>query len=279
MGLHVLALVLLAAAAHAAWNAWLKDSGDKLSSMAAISVGWLIVGCISIPIVGVPSLASWPYLLASTVVHTGYALLLISAYRHAEFSLAYPIARGTGPMLVALCAPLFVSEYLEGPGFFAVTLIVIGIFLIGMFGNERSLGGRRAVLLSLATGVLIAGYTMIDGQGARAGSNPHAYVAWLLALLAFPIIVLSKRRLNKNLKSLLADHWQKGVPIGVLSALAYWVVVWAMTVAPMALVAAARETSILFAALVSWGVLREKVRPLRWAGVIVTVFGLVLAKF
>jgi drug/metabolite transporter (DMT)-like permease len=277
--LHVLALVLLAAAAHAAWNAWLKDSGDKLSSMAAISVGWLIVGCISIPIVGAPSLASWPYLLASTVVHTGYAMLLISAYRHAEFSLAYPIARGTGPMLVALSAPLFVSEYLEGPSFFAVTLIVIGIFLIGMFGNERSLGGRRAVLLSLATGVLIAAYTMIDGQGARVGSDPHAYVGWLLVLIAFPIIVLSKKKLNKNVKSLLDGHWQKGIPIGVLSALAYWVIVWAMTVAPMALVAATRETSILFAALVSWGVLGEKVRPLRWAGVIVTLIGLILAKF
>jgi len=277
--LHVLALVLLAAAAHAAWNAWLKDSGDKLSSMAAISVGWLIVGCISIPIVGVPSLAAWPYLLASTVVHTGYAMLLISAYRHAEFSLAYPIARGTGPMLVALSAPLFVSEYLEGPGFFAVTLIVIGIFLIGLFGNERSIGGRRAVLLSLATGVLIAAYTMIDGQGARAGANPHAYVGWLLVLIAFPIIALSKKRLNKNIKSLLAAHWRKGIPIGVLSALAYWVIVWAMTVAPMALVAAARETSILFAALVSCGVLGEKVRPLRWAGVIVTLLGLLLAKF
>ncbi len=279
MDLHVLALVLLAAAAHAGWNAWLKDSGDKLSSMAAMSVGWLIVGCISIPIVGAPSLASWPYLLASTVVHTGYAMLLISAYRHAEFSLAYPIARGTGPLLVALSAPLFVSEYLEGPSFFAVTLIVIGVFLIGMFGNERSLGGRRAVLLSLATGVLIAAYTMIDGLGARAGSNAHAYVGWLLVLIAFPIIVLSKKRLNKNMKSLLAGHWQKGIPIGVLSALAYWVIVWAMTVAPMALVAAARETSILFAALVSWGVLREKVRPLRWAGVIVILIGLVLAKF
>ena len=279
MDLHVLALVLLAAAAHAAWNAWLKDSGDKLSSMAAISVGWLIVGCVSIPIVGVPSLTSWPYLLASIVVHTGYAMLLISAYRHAEFSLAYPIARGTGPMLVALSAPLFVSEYLEGPGFFAVTLIVIGIFLIGLFGNERSLGGRRAVLLSLATGVLIAAYTMIDGQGARAGADPHAYVGWLLVLIAFPIILLSKTRLNKNMKSLLAGHWQKGIPIGVLSALAYWVIVWAMTVAPMALVAATRETSILFAALVSWGVLGEKVRPLRWAGVIVTLIGLILAKF
>jgi drug/metabolite transporter (DMT)-like permease len=247
--------------------------------MAAISVGWVIVGCVSIPIVGAPSLVAWPYLLASTVVHTGYAMLLISAYRHAEFSLAYPIARGTGPMLVALSAPLFVSEYLEGPSFFAVTLIVIGIFLIGLFGNERSLGGRRAVLLSLATGVLIAAYTMIDGQGARAGANPHAYVGWLLVLIAFPIIVLSKKKLNKNLKSLLAEHWQKGVPIGVLSALAYWVIVWAMTVAPMALVAAARETSILFAALVSWGVLGEKVRPLRWAGVFVTLIGLILAKF
>ena len=279
MDLHVLALVLLAAAAHAAWNAWLKDSGDKLSSMAAISVGWLIVGCVSIPIVGAPSLAAWPYLLASTVVHTGYAMLLISAYRHAEFSLAYPIARGTGPMLVALSAPLFVSEYLEGPSFFAVTLIVIGIFLIGLFGNERSLGGRRAVLLSLATGVLIAAYTMIDGQGARAGSNPHAYVGWLLVLTTFPIIVLAKKRLNKNIKSLLAGHWQRGIPIGVLSALAYWVIVWAMTVAPMALVAATRETSILFAALFSWGVLGEKVRPLRWAGVIVTLIGLILAKF
>jgi drug/metabolite transporter (DMT)-like permease len=271
--------VLLAAAAHAAWNAWLKDSGDKLSSMAAMSVGWLIVGCISIPIVGAPSPASWPYLLASTVVHTGYAMLLISAYRHAEFSLAYPIARGTGPLLVALSAPLFVSEYLEGPSFFAVTLIVIGVFLIGMFGNERSLGGRRAVLLSLATGVLIAAYTMIDGLGARAGSNAHAYVGWLLVLIAIPIIVLSRKKLNKNMKSLLAGHWQKGVPIGVLSALAYWVIVWAMTIAPVALVAAARETSILFAALVSWGVLREKVRPLRWAGVIVILIGLVLAKF
>ena len=279
MDLHVLALVLLAAAAHAAWNAWLKDSADRLSSMAAIAFGWLIVGCISIPIVGFPSIISWPYLIATTFVHTAYAMLLITAYRYAEFSLAYPIARGTAPLLVALSAPLFVSEHLEGPGFFAVTLIVIGIFLIGAFGNERSLGDRRAILFSLATGVLIAAYTMIDGQGARAGSTPHVYAGWLFVLIAIPIILLAKRRLDKNVKSLFAGHWQKGVPIGVLSALAYWVIVWAMTVAPMALVAAARETSILFAALTSWGVLGEKIRPLRWAGVVIAVVGLLLAKF
>lgn len=279
MDLHVLALVLLAAVAHAGWNAWLKDSGDKLSTMAALAMGWLIVGCVAIPLVGFPDIASWPYLLGSTVVHTAYAMLLITAYRHAEFSLAYPIARGTGPLLVALTAPLLIGENLEGPSFFAVTLIVIGIFFIGAFGNERSLGGRRAILYSLATGVFIAAYTMIDGQGARSGSSPHAYAGWLFLLIGIPIIGLAKKKLNKSVKSLLAGHWQKGVPIGVLSAIAYWVIVWAMSVAPMALVAAARETSILFAALVSWGVLGEKVRPMRWAGAALTVAGLVLAKF
>jgi len=279
MDLHVLALVLLAAAAHAGWNAWLKDSGDKLSSMAALAMGWLIVGCISVPIVGFPSIVSWPYLLATTVVHTSYAILLISAYRHAEFSLAYPIARGTGPLLVAFAAPLVVSEHLEGPSFFAVTLIVIGILLIGAFGNERNLGGRRAILFSLATGVLIAAYTIIDGQGARSGSSPHAYAGWLFILIAIPIIMLARWKLQKaSVKSLLAGHWQRGVPVGVLSALAYWVIVWAMSVAPMALVAAARETSILFGALVSWGVLGEKLRLLRWVGIVVTLAGLVLAK-
>jgi drug/metabolite transporter (DMT)-like permease len=279
MDLHVLALVLIAAAAHAAWNAWLKDSGDRLSSMAAISVGWLIVGIFSVPFVGLPGIESWPYLIASVVVHTSYAMLLITAYRYAEFSLAYPIARGSGPLLVALTAPLFVSETLEGPGYFAVTLIVIGIFFIGMFGNERSLGGHRAVLFSLATGVLIAAYTMIDGQGARAGSAPHAYAGWLFILISIPIVVLAQKRLNKDMRTLLAGHWQRGIPIGVLSAIAYWVIVWAMTVAPMALVAAARETSILFGALVSWGVLGEKLRPMRWVGAVITVVGLVLAKF
>jgi drug/metabolite transporter (DMT)-like permease len=160
-----------------------------------------------------------------------------------------------------------------------VTLIVIGIFLIGAFGNERSLGGSRAILFSLATGVLIAAYTMIDGQGARAGSTPHAYAGWLFVLSSIPIVTLAKKRLGKSTRSLLAGHWKKGVPIGVLSALAYWVIVWAMTVAPMALVAAARETSILFAALVSWGVLGEKLRLMRWVGAALTVIGLVLAKF
>jgi drug/metabolite transporter (DMT)-like permease len=277
--LYVLALVLLAAAAHAAWNAWLKDAGDKLTSLASIATGWFIVGCIGLPFVGLPGFASWPLLLTSIVVHTAYAMLLVTAYRYAEFSLAYPVARGTGPLLVALTAPLIVGEYLEGPSLFAVTLIVTGIFLIAAFSNERRLGGTRAILFSLSTGVVIAAYTMIDGQGARVGGTPHAYAGWLFILSAVPIVSFATVRLKSDVRSVLASHWKKGVPIGIFSALAYWVIVWAMTVAPMALVAAARETSILFAALVSWGVLGEKLRPTRWLGAVLTVVGLVLAKF
>ena len=131
MDLPVLALVLFAAATHAAWNAWLKDSDDRLSSMAAIAMGWLIVGCVSIPVVGITDIASWPYLLATTAVHTAYAMLLITACRYAGFSLAYPIARGTGALLVALSAPLFVSKHLKvRPLHWAVgVIIVVGLAL------------------------------------------------------------------------------------------------------------------------------------------------------
>ena len=145
---------------------------------------------------------------------------------------------------------------------------------LGAAGSGSACGLER-----LATGVLIAAYTLIDGQGARAGSTPHAYAGWLFLLTSIPIIALAMKTLRKDFRSLLAGHWKMGVPFGVLSAFAYWVIVWAMSVAPMALVAAARETSILFAAVVSWGVLGEKLRPLRWAGVVVTVVGLLLAKF
>jgi drug/metabolite transporter (DMT)-like permease len=157
-------------------------------------------------------------------------------------------------------------------------LIVIGIFLIGAFGNIRSLHDRHAILLSLATGILVAAYTIIDGQGARSGSTPHVYAGWLFILIAIPIVAMARKKLDKNVAALLAGHWRKGVPVGVLSTLAYWVIVWAMSVAPMALVAAARETGILFAALVSRGVLGENLQLLRWVGVVLTAVGLVLTK-
>lgn len=278
MDLDVLALVLLAAAAHAGWNAWLKGASPDLPGLATISVGWFVIGIISLPLVGLPSVATLPYLLATTVVHTLNAFVLVRAYRLGEFSLAYPVARGTGPLLVALLTPYLLAEYLEGPSMFAVTLIVTGILMIGVFRSNTGLQDVRVVLLSLTTGALIACYTIIDAEGARAGTSPHGYAAWLFLSTAAALIALAWVTRRQALIDTWKQRWRAALPMGVLSACAYWIVLWAMTVAPTALVAAVRETSILFAALIGWGLLGERVRVLRWVGVVMTVAGLVIAK-
>ena len=120
MDLPVLALVLLAAVAHSAWNGWLKKSSADFADLTAMSIGWLILGVIGLLFVGLPDGSHWPYLLITTVVHTIYAALLVNAYRHGELSLTYPIARGTGPMIVVVAAPFLLHEYLEGPDLLAV---------------------------------------------------------------------------------------------------------------------------------------------------------------
>ena len=278
MDLPVLALVLLAAAAHAGWNAWLKDRSADLLGFATIAIGWLIAGVLGAVIFGFPAWASWPYLIATTVVHTLYAVVLIKAYRQADFSLAYPIARGSAPLFVSLTAPYLLNEHLEGPSQFAVTLLVIGIFMIGLFRDRSGIGGRRAVMLSLGTGVLIAAYTMIDGEGARSGSGPHVYAAWLFILTAGALIALAMHQREIVFSIFQIRTAAAGVLAGLLSVFSYWIVLWAMTVAPTALVAATRETSILFAALLGWGFMGDKIRPLRWLGVVVTLIGLTLAK-
>jgi drug/metabolite transporter (DMT)-like permease len=271
-------LVLLAAVAHAAWNGWLKKSSPDFAGLAAMSIGWLILGVIGLFFVGLPDGSHWPYLLLTTVVHTIYATLLVNAYRHGELSLTYPIARGTGPLIVALAAPFLLNETLEEPGLFAVALIVAGILIIGLAGAGASLHERHAIVLSLATGVAIALYTLIDAAGARAGSSPHTYSAWLFVLSAIALLAVTGFVHGTATCKLLRPHLRHGIVIGILSAVAYSIVLWAMTVAPAALVAAVRETSILFAALIGWRFLGEKITRLRWLGVALTAVGLVFAR-
>jgi drug/metabolite transporter (DMT)-like permease len=278
MDLYVLALVLFAAFAHAAWNAWLKRSSPDFVGLAAISIGWLVFGVAGILYVGLPAPSHWPYLLLTTAVHTTYAALLVTAYRHGELSLTYPIARGSAPVIVALAAPYLLHEYIADADFAAVALIVSGILVIGLAGGGADFRNRHAIFLSLATGVAIAVYTMIDAAGARSGPTPHTYTVWLFVLAAIAQLVVSRIVHGKATLALLKPRLRRGVAVGFLSAVAYAIVLWAMTVAPAALVAAVRETSILFAALIGWGLLGEKITRLRWIGVILTLLGLVLVR-
>jgi drug/metabolite transporter (DMT)-like permease len=276
--LPVLLLVLLAALAHAIWNGWLKKSSPDFVGLGAISIGWLILAVIGLFYVGLPAASHWPYLLATTGVHTTYAALLVNAYRRGELSLTYPIARGSGPVIVVLAAPFILNDQLAGADLVAVALIVSGILVIGLAGGGADLHNRHAIVLSLASGIAIATYTLIDAAGARSGPSPHTYSVWLFVLAAIAQLTVTGIVHRKATFTLLRPQLRHGIAVGMLSAVAYAIVLWAMTVAPAALVAAVRETSILFAALIGWGLLGEKITRLRWFGVILTVIGLVVAR-
>jgi drug/metabolite transporter (DMT)-like permease len=274
----VFALVLLAALTHAVWNSWLKKSSPDFVGLGAIATGWLIIGIAGAFYVGLPAPSHWPYLLVTTVVHTIYAALLVSAYRRGELSLTYPVARGSAPVIVALAAPLLLNDYIADTDLAAVALIVAGILVIGLAGGGADLHNRHAIVLSLATGVAIATYTLIDAAGARSGPSPHTYTAWLFVLSAIAQMMVTGLVHRGRTLVLLKPRLARGFTVGVLSAIAYAVVLWAMTVAPAALVAAVRETSVLFAALLGWGMLGERITRLRWVGVILALIGLVAAR-
>ncbi len=278
MDLKVLSLVLLAALAHAGWNAWLKKISPDFIGLGALSIGWLIFGVVTLPIVGIPDDSHWPYLLVTTVVHTAYAALLVNAYRHGDLSLVFPIARGSGPLIVALASPWFLEEQLSGADLSAVALLVAGIFIIGLAGSGANIRDRHAIVLSMATGVAIATYTIIDAAGARAGASPHVYTAWLFVLASLGQLMVAALMHRAATPVLLRPHLGRGITVGILSAIAYAVVLWAMSIAPAALIAAVRETSILFAALIGWRLLGEHISRFRWAGVALMVTGLIIVR-
>lgn len=265
-------LVLIAAITHALWNSWIKVSGDRLVAFAILGIGWAAVGLVSVPLVGMPRTEAWTYLLASTVVHTVYALALIQSYKLGKLSVAYPIARGMGPLVVAFVSTIFIGDSLELNGIIGLLLIVAGIVWLGF---PVSSPNYSSLLFSLLTGTLIGTYTLLDGLGGRIEGSPHVFAAWLFLLISFPVLLVAVAVHRRNFATLARPMWTKGIAAGVLSAAAYWIVIWAMTQAHMGLVAALRESSVVFAALIGALFLRERVR---WMGVTLVVGGIVFMK-
>jgi drug/metabolite transporter (DMT)-like permease len=265
-------LVLAAALLHAGWNFWLKVTGDRLAALAAIGTGWSIVGLFAVALLGVPEPAVWPYLLASTFVHTLYSLMLIRSYRLGSLSVAYPIARGIGPLVVAVVSSVYLGETLGSDGILGIALIAAGTVWLGL---PTSMPAWSSLMLSIATGVLIGMYTLLDGLGGRIGASPHVFAAWLFVLTAFPVIAIALAVHRSRLLPLLRPILPKGLIAGVVSAAAYWIVIWAMSGAHMGLVAALRESSVVFAALLGAVFLDEQVR---WPGIMLVFAGIVLVK-
>jgi drug/metabolite transporter (DMT)-like permease len=250
--------VLAAALLHASWNALLRGRGDRLASITIMSLASAAVGAVAVLFLPGPALASWPFIGLSAVLQIGYCLALVRAYRDGLLAEAYPIARGSSPMLVTLGALVVAHEKLGAPAMVGVALVSAGIIGVAL-GRGRLAGAT--VLAALTTGAMIAAYTLTDGLGVRRSGSPVSYAAWLFLTqgASMPLVYAALRRAWPPLA--LNAETAKSLVAGVLSFVAYGVVIWALSLAPMGQVSALRETGILFAMII--GVLFLRERPSR----------------
>jgi drug/metabolite transporter (DMT)-like permease len=279
MELHVFGIVLVAALFHAAWNAFVKIDGDRTLFMAVLMTASGIAALCATPFLPLPRLEVWPYIALSVMLHVGYSTCLIFAYRYGDLSHVYPLARGSAPLIVAMASVMVFDEVLSQAAWFAVLLMACGIMSLSLTRNEQNLKDPKAVLFALVTGIFIASYTLTDAAGARLAGNAHSYAAWMLGLewIPFAAFVLWQRRTRGVQQA--RSVWRLAVPMGLLSLAAYWAVIWAMTVAPASLVAALRESSIVFALLFGVLFLNERLSLVRLAATFTTIFGAALLKF
>jgi len=263
MELHVFLAVLAAAAMHAGWNAFLKLRIEPFLAMTLVTAGAGLVALPVWPFFGAPKLEAWPWLLGSIALHLGYYIALTKAYERADMSQVYPIARGGAPMLTVTASLLLLGESLSPLQIAGVATLGCGVMLISILGRRKG-AAFDPIALGYAglTALMICGYTLVDGVGARISGDPHAYSATLFVIDAFPLLLFALWRRGLAGLAPMRPYLLQGVAGGAMSLGSYWIAIWAMTVAPIPLVAAVRESSVLFAALIAVVLLKE---PLRWS--------------
>jgi len=260
----VMLLVLLGAALHAGWNALVKSGADKLLDTALVVAGAAALAALALPVLPAPAPASWPMLVASGVIHLAYFSLVAAAYRAGDMSLAYPLMRGTPPLLVAVLATLLLGETLRPLAWLGIALVCAGVLAMAIRRGTR--GDGRTVGLALANAGVIATYTLVDGVGARLSGAPVAYTFWTFLLTAACFLPFVAWQRPGELAAHLRTRWRIGLGAGGCTVGSYALALWAMTQAPIAPVAALRETSILFGVALAALVLRERPTLARLAG-------------
>ena len=265
------ALVLLAALLHATWNALVKGAGDRAVMLALISAGHFIPAVALAMLVPLPAPEAWPFIIASTVIHWGYYVFLNLAYKFGDLSFVYPIARGAAPVLIAIGALIFADEHLPLLAWVAIGLVSSGIFLLAAVRH----GDPRAIGAALLTSSMIACYSVVDGIGIRVSGNPLGYIAWLFILEIFVVLYVALTRWPR-MRATATNTLMIGMAGGMLSGLAYALVLYAKTLAPLGIVSALRETSVIFAAL--FGILWFGERPIgrRLTAAAVVAVGIIL---
>jgi drug/metabolite transporter (DMT)-like permease len=272
----VICLVLLAAVMHASWNAVVKTDRARLASMGIVMLRGAVFCRFFVPFVKFPLPAAWPWLLSSVIIHNFYFFFLLSAYAHGDLSHVYPIARGLGPVLVAIFSSAIAGEQLSAIEAGGVTLVSMGILTVALANGVPRGADWRPTIYALITGVTIAGYTFSDGLGARHSGDAFGYIVWLNLFEGPWVIAFALWKRGALLGPYLAQHWKRNVGGGIIATLGYGIAIWALSQGAMAHVAALRETSVIFAALMGTLLLREAFGLRRVLAAFLVVAGLLL---
>jgi drug/metabolite transporter (DMT)-like permease len=276
--LDVLAAVLAAAFLHASWNALVRGGSDPLKTSFAVAGGGALL-CVPVALfLPLPAPASWPYLAVSGLVHVGYFVVLGLAYRKADLSVAYPLMRGGAPLFTTLLAISFFGDPVTTGGIAGVVLVSLGI--VGLAGDallKRGMTATTALIIATMIAIVVI-YTLADGQGARLSGSVPSYIAWGFAFNAIMLAPFAIWQLKGDFRSLVREHAWRGLLGGGLSALSYGIALWAMTKAPIGVVAALRETSVLFAILMGAIFLKEPLGPVRVIAALLIVAGIAMMR-
>lgn len=257
MSFEIAAIVLFAAALHAGWNALIKIRGDRLIAMAVVTLAGSVVSLIALPFVEAPNPASWAPLGLAILLHTGYHLFLPLAYDHGDLGKVYPIARGSAPLLVTIGAFFVAGEALTPFALIGVLCLASGVMALTFEKGRGIRHNPKAVGYALLTGIFIASYTLVDGVGVRQAGSVLGFAVWLTigdGLLTFLLVLFWR---GQETFVVAKNHLGTGFLGGVMQVGAYWIIIWALALAPMAMVSALRETSVLMAAVLSTFVLKE----------------------
>ena len=277
----VMLAVLCGAMLHAGWNALVKSSDDKQADTALVH---FLGALVALPValwVGLPRPECWPFMAASLAIHVGYYVALAGAYQHGELGLTYPIMRGVAPLLVALGSAAIIGESPSAGAWLGIIGITVGVALVGLSHPGQALHHGKAVAFAFANAAIIASYTFVDGLGVRqagpAVTEVLSYVMWLFVLDGFPYPLLLWWRRGPQGRQMLVDYARSRWPLAALGGAAsigsYAIALWAMTRAPVASVAALRETSVLFATVLGTLMLKERFGVQRALGAVVIVGG------
>ena len=279
MPLNLFLAIILAAFLHAVWNAMVKNEDNKYLAVTAIVLGHVPVSVLIILLTPIPSVESIPFIILSALLHIGYEWYLLSAYRFGDLTKVYPIARGTAPILITIVSLIFLGVALSNFEILGIFIISLGILSLSLQG-AKGIKNRSAVIYALVTGFFIMGYSITDGYGARVSNSFLSYMGWSFILNAtiFPIIL----KIN-NKSEIITKTFKEGKKIffigGTLSYIVYGIVIWGFTQAPIALITALRETSIIFALLIGTFFLKEKFTLLKVIATFIIFFGVALLKF